>query len=367
MTDDNVFDLAKRRQRALVIIELAEIDDAIDRADAIKLKAKELDCSLQALREEVLKARKAAEKEQRSQGKTDHNDGYSRDRYDEVIPNFANVNKLLDKDDAVRGIVYWDKQRHCMMQMHEIGRRGIHTLLVYGVDKEPPYPRRFIDDDYSKLLGWVQQQPEFAQVSRATIMQVVDSRALAVFRHPIKKWLEGLVWDRKPRVDLVLANYFGVEINPYTTEVSRVAMMSIVQRIQVPGCKQDYSLAIEGEQGELKSKACEILAVKREYYTNSLADLHSRDSAVMGAGKVIIELPETVAAKRADVNTTKAALSRENDEFINKYEKHMTVVPRQSNFIGTGNDCEYFADATGNRRWMPVKGCVTRKKSMLND
>ena len=139
-------------------------------------------------------------------------------------------------------------------------------------------------------------------------------------------------------------------------------VLSIVKRIISPGCQQDYSVQLIQKQGCKKSEACRVLAINEEFYTDCLHDLVSRDAAMLSMGKIIVELAEHVAATKHDANTSKAALTRRSNKFVQKYEKYATEAPRSHNFISTSNDPENLADPTGNRRWMPVDVCETREQ-----
>lgn len=64
MSNDNIIDLNERLQRNTVKLEIAAIEDAIDREARIKAAAKEWDCRIKDLREEIDKVQKAQAGEQ---------------------------------------------------------------------------------------------------------------------------------------------------------------------------------------------------------------------------------------------------------------------------------------------------------------
>jgi putative DNA primase/helicase len=71
--------------------------------------------------------------------------------------------------------------------------------------------------------------------------------------HPIKNYLNTLVWDGTPRADRLFIDYLGVEDNDYTKAVTRKTLCAAVARIMNPGVKFDYMLTLVGPQGVGKS------------------------------------------------------------------------------------------------------------------
>ena len=364
---DNVRDFEPRPDYKKEIRRIAGLDSAVERdmeMHELKDKLHKIgkNCRIEDIRadvDELIKTLKDAKRAEQRKAAGLGSAAFICDDGGNIIPNMANVITLLDTHVAVKDMIYWDSWRGCPMVMHPLGHPEIHELLVYGDDAKREFPRRFSDNEYLELLEWTQHQPGFEYVNLAVLKQAVDSRMKQTQRNPVVEWLNSLTWDRKPRVAEMLVDYFGMTLGPYALEVSRVMVMSIVKRIISPGCQQDYSPQLIQKQGCKKSEACRRLAIKDEFYTDCLHDLVSRNSAMLSMGMIIVELPEHVAATKHDANTSKAALTRRANKFVQKYEKYATEVPRSHNFISTSNDPENLADPTGNRRWMPVDVCET--------
>jgi predicted P-loop ATPase len=113
-------------------------------------------------------------------------------------------------------------------------------------------PRAVCDEDVAQLQEWLQQRAGLPKVSKDTCHQAVDLRGRENAFHPVRDYLEGLVWDKWNRLDSWVAHYLGAEQTPYTQEVGRAFFVALVARIYRPGCKQDYMLILEGPQGLLK-------------------------------------------------------------------------------------------------------------------
>lgn len=189
------------------------------------------------------------------------------------------------------------------------------------------------------------------------IEQAVQCAAEQRIVNPVKDFLNGLVWDGVPRIKTWLIDYAKAKDDRYVREVSEKVLLQAVNRIFYPGCKADYVLVLEGNQGIGKSSLIRILA-GGYWYADIVVDPHARDTADAMRGKWIVEFSEMEVTKRADANALKAFITRQVDRFRLAYGRRAVDLPRQCIFIGTINPDatnEYLADSTGNRRFWPVR------------
>lgn len=178
--------------------------------------------------------------------------------------------------------------------------------------------------------------------------------------HPIRDFVEGLKWDKKPRLDTWLPFYCDTENNPYTRAVGRKLIVGMIARIFEPGKKFDYCLILEGDQGIGKSTICHTLG--GPWYGDIVLDPHGRDTIDAMRGKWVIELSEMEVTKRSDAQALKAFISRTTDRARLAYARSALDFPRQCVFVGTINPdgMGYLSDEQ-NRRFWPVK-CGTHIK-----
>ena len=177
--------------------------------------------------------------------------------------------------------------------------------------------------------------------------------------NPVRDYLDCLKWDGTPRIDRLFVDYFGAEDTPLNRAFGRKALLSAVRRARHPGCKFDCMPVIEAPQGAGKSRAVRALAVRDVNFSDQPIrwdDPKQQLEAVSSAW--IYEVGELVGLKKADVESIKNFLSRQEDRVRPAYGRFIVTRPRHCVFIGTSNGgvgAGYLTDPTGARRFWPVR------------
>ena len=262
------------------------------------------------------------------------------------LGNLANAAHALRQAPELAGILAYDE-----MMRHTLVTRSLPGSRMAAVTE----PRPMQDTDVGAIQEWLQHH-ELKRLGKEVTHQAIDMVGREGAFHPVRDYLTGLVWDGTPRIGNWLTCYLGADKTPYTQAIGRMFLIAMVARIMKPGCKADYMLVLEGDQGAKKSTACAILA--GDWFSDSLPDVHNGDPVRLSMhlrGKWLIEVGEMSAISRAEAGALKAFLTQREERFIPKYGRNEVHEPRQCVFIGTTNKTAYLRDETGGRRFWPVK------------
>jgi Virulence-associated protein E/Domain of unknown function (DUF3854) len=209
------------------------------------------------------------------------------------------------------------------------------------------------DADDSLATEWLQHEAGIF-VGSNTVAEAVQTVARENGFHPVRTYLQSLVWDNVSRIETWLTDYLGCTDSQFIRAVSSRWLISAVARIFQPGCQADHVLLLEGPQGARKSSALRAL-VGDEWFADHIADLGSKDSRLDLLGKWIIEMSELVSMRRGEIEKVKAFLTARTDHFRPPYGRRAVDVPRQNVFAASTNEEQPFVDSSGNRRFWPVR------------
>jgi predicted P-loop ATPase len=177
--------------------------------------------------------------------------------------------------------------------------------------------------------------------------------------HPVVEWLDGLPkWDGVKRIDTVLIKYAGADDTELVRAMTRKALIAAVRRARQPGCKWDYVLILEGDQGIGKSTMILVLAVREAWYgeTRVLGETSKVVQELVG-GKWFYELGEMGGLTARAAENVKQMITQRVDRGRKAYGEFPEDQARKGTFWGTKNPKKgdgYLVDETGNRRFWPV-------------
>ena len=226
--------------------------------------------------------------------------------------------------------------------------------------------RFWTDDDDSGLRHYLGKAYD---ILRAT--QVINDATRLIFKqnkfHPVKDYLNSLIWDGEERVETVLIDYFGVEDNVYARAASRIFICGAVARIFNPGCQLDYVTTIVGKQGIRKGTFYRYMAKKDDWYTE-LATIKYKEAIEETMGKWIVEMAEMAPTKKSEIEEMKAFITNKSKTIRMAYARNPIDIPRQYVLVASTNEPTFLKDPTGDRRYLPVDADMTKAtKSIVKD
>ena len=300
-----------------------------------------------AMQQDDVKMLAAAEK--MADAQTDFTDGEDTDwmkklqyepRSTVLKNNLHNITLILQNDPLLQNIVF---------------NQQLDGMEIKGAVPWQHPSKYWRDADDAQLISYVDSHyGTFSQRNyQIAVTKVSDDRSY----HPIREYIDALPeWDKIPRVDTLLIDYLGAEDNAYVRAVTRKTLCAAVRRVQEPGVKFDTMLVLNGPQGIGKSTLISRLA--GEWFSDSLnlGDTKDKTAAEKLQGYWILEIGELAGLRKAEVETLRSFLSRQNDIYRAAFGRRATPHPRQCIFFGTTNaESGYLRDTTGNRRFWPVK------------
>lgn len=181
--------------------------------------------------------------------------------------------------------------------------------------------------------------------------------------HPIKDFFDDVCEDDDGEItdddieflETFLVRHAGAEDTAFVREATRMMAVASVARVEEPGCKFDYAIILEGNQGTGKSTLIKVL-YGANFFGELSTDINNEQrTAEAMLGNWVMELPELSSLHKSDYNDVKAFLTRQRDDVRMAYGRYVSDLPRQVVFWGTTNDDTYLRDPTGNRRFWPIK------------
>ena len=260
-----------------------------------------------------------------------------------IVPCAENFEMILREDENLAGVLSFDQfsqklvKKECPPWSNRIGEWR---------DEDDAHLRSYISKNYECLR-------DKQLISDAITVVSHDNEF-----HPVKEYLESLVWDGEKRADTVFIKALNVTDDDYARGITHFWLKAAVKRIMEPGCKFDYCLVLSGNQGTGKSTILRKLG--KLWFNDSIDSINGKDAILeVHSGAWIIELGEMQATRHSDNEAIKAFISRTKDIIRFPYDRRTQELQRSCVFAGSTNDPEPLRDKTGGRRFWILKTEVT--------
>ena len=254
------------------------------------------------------------------------------------ISSASNLNLIFANDQKIKGL---------FRQNDFDGKRYLFGTTPWRKITEPEV---FKNVDYSGIRNYI--ETVYGIIGS---LKVDDSLALEFEKrsfHPVRDYLTGLIWDGTQRVDTFLIDYFGADNDSYTREAIRKTLVGAVARVIHPGVKFDLVLTLVGYQGTGKSTM--VTKLGKGWSSDTFTTVQGKEAFEQLQGAWLIEMAELDGLRKAEVESIKHFISKQEDTFRPAYARTSETYKRQCVFIGTTNNKDFLRDPSGNRRFMPV-------------
>lgn len=268
-----------------------------------------------------------------------------------VIPSLPNLVTILENDPSFKDNLIYNELKYQPEVKSNLPWRQVS-----------PRSLAWTDSDDSNLLYYLEKRHR-CRFPEKTLSHAITVVATAHSVHPIRNYLKGCEWDGTPRIDTLLIDFFDADDNAYVRAVTRKTLVAAIARVMEPGCKFDYMLTLTGAPGIGKSSMFKILS--DPWFSDSLISVTGKESYEQLQGVWIMEMGELSSIKKAEVESVKNYLSKQEDKYRMAYGHRNTDCPRQCIFVGTTNQPQFLRDETGNRRFWVVE--VKNKKKKVWD
>lgn len=269
-----------------------------------------------------------------------------------VLQTVRNCEIIIENDERFAGKIKFDEFSQ-------------QTYLVGDIVWQSDNNRAWSSYDDSALFSILQS--DYDMKNRNDYFDALKNVSMRNKFHPVREMLDSFKWDGKENIRSLLPCYLGVVDSEYSYQVMRLQMIGAVARVYEPGCKFDYTMIFTGPQGIGKSTFLRKLALKDEWFNDSLDSLDSNKAAQSIMGSWIIELAElkSLARTAGGVDFVKRFLTATQDKLRLPYERRTDVFLRQCVFAGTTNKSDFLQDETGNRRFLIIQTGVNEPTKSL--
>ncbi|MFZ3141162.1 MAG: VapE domain-containing protein [Polaromonas sp.] len=276
-----------------------------------------------------------------------------------LVPYYDKANKRwLASRKMVILILERDVLLSCVLAYNELSN-NVQSRVLW------PWPHSQVGDvtdAVDLLLGkYLTDTYGLPSISRAALMEAIQTVAHTRRFHPIREELAGLVWDGKKRIDKWLVHVLGEapdKLSPamleYLQIVGRCWLLGMVNRVMQPGCKFDYCPVLEGMGGLRKSTMVEILGSTKYYSDTPFEVGRGKEAQEQVQGLWVYEIAEMTHFSKSEVGAIKAFISSKVDRYRVAYGATVGSFARQCILVGTTNENTYLRDRTGNRRFWPI-------------
>lgn len=262
----------------------------------------------------------------------------------------ANLRKLLTGyDDNLSNLFRYNENTH-VIEVIEDRELSVGTITKGVLD----------DMVVNQIISYVSEtyQVDFKDADVSGEIRVV---AKENSYNPIKDFLE-YAKNTGKTLDAfqVIKKYINIEDTEYNRIALDLFMRGAIARVLHPGIKFDYCLDLVGVQGGGKTTFARDLFMG-VYYTDQISSFSDKDDLLKMVAVWGVNDDELVASNKMSFGELKKTITLTEITVRPPYARAAETTPVDFVYMRTTNNFQHLADATGDRRFLPIK--IGKKES----
>lgn len=287
-----------------------------------------------------------------SDGEPDWTKDFQWDTKGNLLDSYFNTSLIMRNDEVLRHV-----GSNTMG-----GGLAWRKLPSWRIHHPNPFKRRDINVDdadieriYQILRGYYGGR--HTSLKEETCKSALMSRAAENSFSPWKDYLDALpAWDGVRRIEVAIPTVLH---NDYTRQAMANFFLGMMERAYEPGSQVDSMLVLWGAQGVRKTSWLRALVPDETLYAEleTIPDANrGKDQLAASHRAAVVVLDELDKLRRRDEQSAlKAFITGRADTWRAPYGRVNSTHARQFVLAGTTNEAEFLLDATGNRRYWPVR------------
>lgn len=214
------------------------------------------------------------------------------------------------------------------------------------------------DDSLKQVASYISEKYEL-DYSVDWVADEITVVAREKTYNPIKDFLKLSLTSKEADPFPIIQKYINIEDTEYNKIVLDLFFRGAIGRVLDAGCQFDYCLDLTGVQGAGKTT---FLREMFKGYYSEVTNFYDKDQWGLMAESWLVNDDELVASSKTKFPELKQIITRRELKYRPAYGRGMKRVPVSFVFSRTTNDFEHLNDATGDRRFLPMRVLKKRKE-----
>lgn len=255
----------------------------------------------------------------------------------------ANLTRILTRvDENLMNLFSYNENTH-----------EIEILDNRNLPQNSKIKKGFFDDTVSNQIAGYISNTYYVDFKSHEVAEEVEVIALQNSINPIKSFLTKARINA-PDVDPfpIIQKYLNIDDNEYNRVVLDLFFRGAIARVLEPSVRFDYCLDLVGKQGAGKTNFLRQIFLG---FYEEISTFNSKDDLIKMVSAWVVNDDELVATHKSTFEEVKRAITMTKVSYRPPYGR----ATKRSNvdfvYTRTTNHTQHLGDATGDRRFIPVK------------